>query len=92
MAKVSISREFILEAMQHEGVKQQLKVVADRVERRAQALAAADDVELETEVREFTRPGGRPVAQVVADNAAQEFGTEKVNRYRILGRAAEEVG
>lgn len=91
MAKVSISREFILKAMQHEGVKKHLKVVADRIERRAQSLAGADDVELNTEVKEFTRPGGRPVAQVVADNSAQEFGTANVNRYRILGRAAEEA-
>lgn len=90
--KISISPEFIKQAAHHPEVKAHLRKIAERVAGRARALAAQNNVELNAEIREFIRPGGRPVAQVVADNADQEFGTKKVNRYRILGRAAEEVG
>lgn len=92
MAKVEITPEFIRAAMQHPGVVEQLRVIADRVKRRADNIAASEDVEFESWIVEHVRPGGRPVAQVYADNSEQEFGTKKVNRYRILGRAAQEAG
>lgn len=91
MAKVEITPEFIRSAMQHPGVVKQLRVIADRVKTKADALAASEDVEFDSWVVEKVRPGGRPVAQVYVDNVEQEFGTKNVNRYRILGRAAQEA-
>lgn len=91
MSKVEITPEFIRSAMQHPGVVKQLRVIADRVKARADAIAAAEDVEFESWVVEKVRPGGRPVAQVYADNAEQEFGSKNKSRYRILGRAAQEA-
>lgn len=92
MAKVEITRELIRKAMTHPEVVKHLRVIADRVKVKADALAAAEGVELDSWVTESVRPGGRPQAQVYADNSEQEFGTRDVNRYRILGRAAEEAG
>ena len=89
MAKVEISREFIEEAMRHETVTKQLRAVADRVQRRADLLAGAEGVEMHTWVEESVRPGGRPQAQVYGDNEEQEYGTDRTERRRILGRAGE---
>lgn len=91
MAKVEITPEFIRSAMQHPAVRAQLKVIADRVKKKAESIAVSEGVELDAWVVEKTRPGGRPAAQVYVDNTAQEFGTKDVSRYRILGRAGQEA-
>lgn len=89
MARVEISREFIEAAMRDESVARQLRVVADRVKRRADLLAASEGVEMELWVEESVRPKGRPQAVVYGDNAEQEYGSAREERRRILGRAAE---
>ena len=89
MAEVEISPELIQKAMQHEGVRAQLQVVADRVRARADALAASEKVDMETWTEAGTRPGGRPFVNVVGDNPDQEFGSARSRRFRILGRAGE---
>lgn len=88
--EVEITREFIRSAWAHGGVTKQLRVIAQRIEKRADSLASADGVEMETWVKESTRPGGRPQAQVYSDNQSQEWGSSFGARYRIMGRAAEE--
>lgn len=91
MAEIEISREYILAAMQHQVVTGQMRAVAERVAARARTLAAADEMDLEIDIGQFIRPGGRPVANVIAEDAAdQEWGTAKTPRRRILGRAAED--
>ena len=90
--KIEISRDLVMGAMRHPAVIEHLRKIAKRVESRAQAIAASENVEMDTEVIEFTRPGGRPVAQVVSHHDEQEFGTSRHGKYRILGRAAREAG
>lgn len=90
MAEMEISAAYIKEAMQHPGVAEQLQVVADRVRSRGAALANSEGVEMNITTTAGIRPGGRPFVNVVADNAAQEFGTSKTERRRILGRAGEQ--
>lgn len=89
MAKLEISRDYVRAAANNEAVRAQLGVVARRVKARADALAAAEDVEMETWVEEGTRPGWRPQAVVYGDNVEQEFGSSREARRRIMGRAAE---
>lgn len=88
MAEIEISYEYIQEAARHPGVAAQLSVVANRIAARARALAAAEKVTMEVATEAGIRPGGRPFFNVVADNAEQEFGSARMRRLRILGRAA----
>lgn len=88
MARVRISSEFIVAAMQTKAVREALKKRADRVQSRAEQLAASEDVDLTSQVSEGTRPKGRPYARVSSENVAQEWGTSNTERRRILGRAA----
>lgn len=87
MAEIEISYEFIQKAARHPGVAKALQMVANRVKARAQQLAAADDVDMRITMEAGVRPGGRPFVNVVGDNADQEFGTSRMGRFRILGRA-----
>jgi len=87
--KVEISREFIRAAANTPDVRAQLGVVARRVKARADSLAGAEGVEMDTWVEEGTRPGWRPQAVVYGDNAEQEWGSSREDRRRIMGRAAE---
>lgn len=89
--RIEISSELIVEAMQSSGTRAGLKKVADRVQGRAAALAASEAPDSSPpRVVEGTRPKGRPYARVqMDDGAAQEWGTSKTQRRRILGRAAE---
>lgn len=89
ISKIRISKEWVQQAMQSPGVRKQLKAKADEVADRARIYAASDGVDMDVEVREGTRPGGRPFADVRASNVAQEFGDDVTPRFRILGRAAE---
>lgn len=90
MAETEITYEFIQRAAQHAGVRKQLQVVADRIKSRAEGLANSDGVDMTITTKSGIRPGGRPFVDVVGDNAAQEFGSSKSKRYRILGRAGED--
>ena len=83
--KIEISRDFIREAAGQPAVREALRKTADRVRRRADSLAAAEGVQMNTWVEEGTRPGWRPQAVVYGDNAEQEFGSSRQDRRRIMG-------
>lgn len=88
---IEITPGFIESAMRQEAVIKQLGVIAQSVKRRADALAGAEDVSMETWIEESVRPKGRPQAVVYGDNAEQEYGSSRSDRFRIMGRAAEEA-
>ena len=89
MAEVTISSEFIREAMLQPGVAAQLQVVANRIQKRAEGIAANEGVDMEFTTKAGVRPKGRPFVNVIGDNAEQEFGSSRTARRRILGRAGE---
>lgn len=76
--------------MRSQMVRRKLAEVADGIAQRAQGIADADvaddaeDIQIGRE--DGTRPKGRPYARVTAP-LAQEYGTPKVARRRILGQA-----
>lgn len=88
-ARVEITSDFIKLAMQQSAVRKELRRQANRVSARADVLASAERVKMRTWVEDFTRPGGRPVANVYADDIEQEWGSANSERHRILGRAGE---
>lgn len=90
MGEVEITPAFVLSAMHQPGVAAHLQVVADRVKVRAAGIASAEGVEMNLSTKAGVRPKGRPFVNVLADNAEQEFGSSRVGRRRILGRAAEQ--
>ena len=90
MADPDLSYEFVNRAANHPDVLRQLQVVADRIKGRAEGLAAGAGVKMKVGTRTGVRPEGRPYVDVIADNADQEFGTSKIGRLRILGRAGAE--
>lgn len=89
MAEVEISPELIQKAMHHPDVVAHLEVVASRIASRAVGIAKSEEVEMEIWVESGVRPGGRPYANVVADNDEQEFGSARSKRFRVIGRAGE---
>ena len=90
MAKVTISGEFIVKAMQSATVRKALAERADRVAQRAEQIAAQEEVDAEFTRTDGTRPKGRPFSRVSTDAVGQEWGDSTTGRLRILGRAAEE--
>lgn len=70
-------------------VRAALRAEAERRQGRAEGIAAAEGVELDSEIREGTRPKGRPYARVQSPNVGQEYGDGIQERRRVLGRAAE---
>lgn len=88
--KITITPEYIREVMQSDPVREALRKRRDRIAQRAQVIADNEDVDANVRTEEGTRPRGRPYARVLAD-AEQEFGTSRVARRRVLGRAAEEA-
>lgn len=88
-SEIEITPEFIQSAMHEPGVAAHLLVVAERAAARARQLAASEGVEMNVSTVSGVRPKGRPFVNVVADNAEQEFGSSRMGRFRILGRAAE---
>lgn len=90
--KIQISREFVREAAGQPAVRSQLGTIANRVARRAESMAAGEGVDLNTWVEEGDRPGWRPQAVVYGDNVEQEWGSSRSDRFRIMGRAAEQEG
>lgn len=87
MAEFEISTELIQKAMKQDGVRAQLKVVAERVASRARSIAASENLDMNVTVVSGIRPTGRPFSNVVVDNADQEFGTATTPRSRVLGRS-----
>jgi|GEM_PF-2104976 len=88
--KIEISRDFVRAAARHEAVTGQLRVIGERVMRRAKNLAASEGVSMEFWLEQGERPAWRPQVVVYGDNVEQEFGSSRTDRRRILGRAAEE--
>lgn len=86
---IRISRQFLVEAMQSAPVREALERRARDAKARAERLAASEGVDMNLFVISGTRPRGRPYSNLVGNNVDQEFGTSKVERRRILGRAAE---
>lgn len=84
--KVTISSEFIVEAMQSQTVRDALHARGRRIYAAASALDA--DNEFGIAHTDGTRPGGRPYSRVSAD-ADQEWGTTYQDRRRILGTARD---
>lgn len=89
MARVVVSPESVERAMKSAPVRAALRARAERVQARAEQIAAGEGVELESSVSEGTRPRGRPYARVSSRNVGQEFGDSRTARRRVLGRAAE---
>jgi len=90
-ASIRISSELITEAMQSDATRAGLAERAGRVQSRVTALAQTEGVRIEpARVESGTRPKGRPYSRVVIDDGAeQEYGSSRMERRRILGRAAE---
>lgn len=88
--KLEVSYEFVTRAMNQPGVLQGLRGTAERIRKRAQGMADAEGVDMKVTIEEGKRPGGRPYVDVVGDNAEQEYGSSKVQKLRILGRAGEQ--
>lgn len=87
--EVDLSYEFVKQAANHPGVLAQLGVVAERVKLRAEGIAASEGVEMKIKLVTGVRPEGRPFVDLVSEDDEQEFGTSRIGRLRILGRAAE---
>lgn len=83
------SEALILEAMHSGQTREALRVKARKVQSSAEAIANAEDVQLDSKLSEGLRPQGRPYARVESTNVAQEYGDSKTERRRVLGRAAE---
>lgn len=90
MARLRISRESIISAMQSKETRDALEAKAHELAARANALGAAAGADMSTRVESGTRPRGRPFSNAVSPNVSQEWGDRYVKRLRILGRVAEE--
>ena len=53
------------------------------------SMVMEEGVEMDVRTEAGVRPGGRPFVNVVGDNAEQEFGSSRMDRFRLLGRAGE---
>lgn len=89
MARLHISRDLIVEAMQSQPTRDALEKKARELASRADALGASEGVEIEASVSSGTRPKGRPFSRVESSNVDQEWGDRYTERRRILGRVAE---
>lgn len=85
MARVTITSDFIVEAMQSQPVRDGLKARADRIAVAARAI----DPEADIQRSDGTRPKGRPYSRVTSDDVPGEWGDSNTARRRTLGRAAE---
>lgn len=80
--------------MQSQAVRRALAAEAQAIAGTANALIAAEGLSTITAtVESGTRPRGRPYSRVVIEGGAPfEWGTAKVDRRRILGRAGAGMG
>lgn len=88
---IRVSRDLLVRAMQSQPVRDALLEKAEKGKTKVEQLASSENVEMNVTIVSGTRPRGRPYSNIVSDNADQEFGTSKVERRRILGRAAEGI-
>lgn len=86
--RVEVSDRTVGDAMRTATVRKALKKKADQKQARAEAIARAEAVALDSQVVEGIRPRGRPYARVQTTNVGQEWGDRHTERKRILGRAA----
>ncbi len=61
---------------------------ATTIAARARSLNDAEGGKAQITLERATRADGRPVVNVVSDNAAEEYGTSGTRRRRVLRRAA----
>lgn len=90
MARVRLTRESILAAMQSKETRAALEAKARQVASRVDAVGASEGVDMNPRIESGTRPKGRPYSNVVSEQVDQEWGNRFVKRRRILGRVAEE--
>lgn len=83
-----LSRRTWLKVVQSPQVRAALAGRAARIAVRARQMNAAENGDADIHVEAGTRPKGRSYSRVVSSDAEAEFGTEKVPRRRLLGRAA----
>lgn len=90
MAKVRITRDIVFRAMQSQPVRDALRVRAEQIKDRAEALKSESVFTEDTNltVSSGTRPKGRPYSRVTSDNPDAEHGTMKSPKIRLLGKAA----
>lgn len=84
-----ISREFITEAMQSEGVRGELAKKATELAARVNGLGDQEGVDMDAKVVNGTRPKGRPFSRVESEQVGQEWGNRTSERRRIMGRVGE---
>lgn len=89
-ARVRLSSELIVQAMQSQTVRAAVAARADRIASRAKKIAQDEEVDVTITRTDGTRPKGRPFSRVTSDNVDAEWGTSKTSRSRIMGRAANE--
>lgn len=93
MAKLRLSREWLLDVMQSEPVRAGLRAKAGAIAADVDAEAARDehyrgrDADLDVTVSEGVRPKGRPYARVAIPKE-DEYGDYALPKRRILGRLA----
>jgi hypothetical protein len=86
--RFQVNPDGVRAAMQSPTVRAGLRKRGEPIAGRARQLTAAEKVEGEVTTSEGIRPKGRPFFRVTHTNGAQEWGTSKTDRRRILGRAA----
>ena len=93
MARVRLSKGWLLEVIQSDPVRAGLRAKADEIAADVDAEARRDEhyrgrnADLDVTVSEGTRPGGRPYARVAVPKE-DEYGDYSVPKRRILGRLA----
>jgi hypothetical protein len=89
MARVELSQKTWDAAVNNAKTRAALATKAGRIKARADSLAQAENVKLDSQVTSGRRPKGRSYARVSSPNVQQEWGGSNTARRRILGRAAE---
>lgn len=89
VVRTRITSRTIEAAMKTQKTRSALSSKADRVASRARSIATSEGEDMTVERSGGTRPKGRSYERVSSPDVAQEFGTWRVTRKRILGRAAE---
>jgi hypothetical protein len=87
-ARFRLSRRTWEQIQQMPQVRAALAGRAARIAARAKAMNDAENGDADIHTESGTRPQGRSYSRVVSTDAEGEFGTEKVPRRRLLGRAA----
>lgn len=91
VVKLTISDKTIRPAMQAASVRARLAEVAEEGKAAVEQLAAAEGIEGEVWTESGTRPKGRPYSRFSSDMTDQEFGTQTVDKKRLMAQAAEQI-